>query len=66
MLVQYARVEEFRHSLDSKQDRATAVGLGQHWNNDGAVSDVRRTWERWIMGRMDDAVAPGELRTSTT
>ncbi|MFD7936691.1 hypothetical protein ACFV4T_19530 [Streptomyces sp. NPDC059755] len=62
VLVQYARVEEFRHALDTTQDRSTAVGLGQHWNNDGAVSDVRRTWERWIMGRKDDTVAPGELR----
>ncbi|MFJ9025077.1 hypothetical protein ACIRPU_34675 [Streptomyces sp. NPDC102259] len=62
VLVQYARVEEFRHALDAREDRSTAVGLGQHWNNDGAVSDVRRTWERWVMGRKEDAVAPGELR----
>ncbi|WP_327319980.1 hypothetical protein [Streptomyces sp. NBC_01235] len=62
VLVQYARVEEFRHSLDTTRGRSTAVGLGQHWNNDGAVSDVRRTWDRWIMGRKEDTVAPGELR----
>ncbi|MFG2281503.1 hypothetical protein ACGFNQ_22770 [Streptomyces asoensis] len=62
VLVQYARVEEFRHSLDTEHDRSTAIALGQHWNNDGAVSDVRRTWERWITGRKEETVAPGELR----
>ncbi|SHH54763.1 hypothetical protein [Streptomyces sp. 3214.6] len=62
VLVQYARVEEFRHSLDTTQGRSASVGLGQHWNNDGAVSDVRRTWDRWIMGRKEDTIAPGELR----
>ncbi|WP_062643437.1 hypothetical protein [Streptomyces maremycinicus] len=62
VLVQYARVEEFRHALDTSHERSGAVGLGQHWTNDGAVGDVRRTWERWITGRKEDAVAPGELR----
>lgn len=66
VLVQYARVEEFRHSQDSTAGRSASVGLGQHWNNDGAVSDVRRTWDRWIMGRQDDGVAPGELRDVNT
>ncbi|MCX4767118.1 hypothetical protein OG562_40365 [Streptomyces sp. NBC_01275] len=62
VLVQYARVEEYRHALDATPGRSAPVGLGQHWNNDGAVSDVRRTWDRWIMGRRENAVAPGELR----
>ncbi|WP_217237933.1 hypothetical protein [Streptomyces sp. AC555_RSS877] len=62
VLVQYARVEEYRHSQDAAQDSRASVGLGQHWNNDGAISDVRRTWQRWIMGRTEDTVAPGELR----
>ncbi|MEU3611955.1 hypothetical protein ABZ725_06500 [Streptomyces sp. NPDC006872] len=62
VLVQYARVEEFRHTLDAAQGRSASVALSQHWKNDGAVSDVRRTWERWIMGRSGEAVAPGELR----
>ncbi|MGW0944889.1 hypothetical protein ACWD4O_20395 [Streptomyces sp. NPDC002623] len=62
VLVQYARVEEFRHALDAAQGRSASVALSQHWKNDGAVSDVRRTWERWIMGRSGEAVAPGELR----
>ncbi|MGI5460666.1 hypothetical protein ACQEWB_47385 [Streptomyces sp. CA-249302] len=62
VLVQYARVEEYRYALDAAKGAQTTVGLGQHWNNDGAVSDVRRTWERWITGRPESAVAPGELR----
>jgi len=62
VLVQYARVEEYRHAVDSGQGDRTSVGLGQYWSNDGARSDVRRTWQRWIMGRMDGPVAPGELR----
>ncbi|MFJ8630671.1 hypothetical protein [Streptomyces sp. NPDC093568] len=62
VLVQYARVEEFRYALDAAKGRHSAMGIGQHWNNDGAVSDVRRTWERWIMGRDRRDVAPGELR----
>ncbi|WP_328979750.1 hypothetical protein [Streptomyces canus] len=62
VLVQYARVEEYRAAADATEDRRTSVGLGQHWKNDGAVSDVRRTWQRWIMGRTDPTVAPGELR----
>jgi hypothetical protein len=62
VLVQYARVEEYRYTLDATQDSRASVGLGQHWDNDGAVNDVRRTWQRWIMGRDHSAVAPGELR----
>ncbi|EGX56511.1 hypothetical protein SZN_27526 [Streptomyces zinciresistens K42] len=62
VLVQYARVEEFRYALDSARGGQASVGLGQHWNNDGAVSDVRRTWERWIRGRAGSAVSPAELR----
>ncbi|MFF6803244.1 hypothetical protein [Streptomyces sp. NPDC012616] len=62
VLVQYARVEEFRHALDTAHGRSTSVALAQHWNNDGAVSDVRRTWERWFAGRREGAFAPGELR----
>ncbi|MFF8942043.1 hypothetical protein ACF1A5_07130 [Streptomyces sp. NPDC014864] len=62
VLVQYARVEEFRYVLDCAQGRRSAVGSGQHWDHDGAVSDVRRTWERWVLGRADSAVTPVELR----
>jgi hypothetical protein len=62
VLVQYARVEEFRYALDAARGQHVSMGLGQHWSNDGAVSDVRRTWERWIMGRTGNGIAPGELR----
>ncbi|MFF7275310.1 hypothetical protein [Streptomyces griseorubiginosus] len=63
VLVQYARVEEYRSAVDAADgDRPASVGLGQHWKHDGAVSDVRRTWQRWIMGRSDHTVVPGELR----
>lgn len=63
VLVQYARVEEYRALQDGTQGQQGAlVGLSQHWNHDGAVSDVRRTWQRWITGRPDGPVAPGEVR----
>ncbi|WP_416968906.1 hypothetical protein [Streptomyces sp. 4F14] len=63
VLVQYARVEEYRHTLDVTRDRPTAVGIAQHWTGDGAVSDVRRTWERWLSPRPEHLpVAPAELR----
>jgi hypothetical protein len=62
VLVQHARVEEFRHAVDAAQGRQASVALARHWNNDGAANDVRRTWQRWIMGRTDTGVAPGELR----
>jgi hypothetical protein len=62
VLVQYARVEEFRYSLDGAKGRRSALGMGQHWDHDGAVGDVRRTWQRWIVGRGDAAVVPAELR----
>jgi hypothetical protein len=62
VLVQYARIEEFRFALDELKGQQTSVGHGQHWKHDGAVSDVRRTWERWIAQRGEGPVAPGELR----
>jgi hypothetical protein len=55
-------VEEYRYALDAGHSGQSAVGLGQHWSHDGAVSDVRRTWQRWIIGRTDSGVAPGEVR----
>ncbi|MET8246404.1 hypothetical protein ABZV31_19480 [Streptomyces sp. NPDC005202] len=62
VLVQYARVEEFRYVLEGAKGQQAAMGFGQHWNHDGAVGEVRRTWERWIQGRGDVAVDPVELR----
>ncbi|MFE9453686.1 hypothetical protein [Streptomyces sp. NPDC006739] len=62
VLVQYARVEEFRSLLDGAKGRHTSMSLARHWDHDGAVSDVRRTWQRWIAARGDGPPAPGELR----
>ncbi|TQJ92006.1 hypothetical protein [Streptomyces sp. SLBN-31] len=62
VLVQYAHVEEYRFALDAGHSGRSAVGLGQHWTHDGAVGDLRRTWQRWIMGRVASEILPGELR----
>ncbi|MEU2285331.1 hypothetical protein ABZ614_25870 [Streptomyces sp. NPDC013178] len=62
VLVQYARVEEYRYGLEAAQGHSTTVGLGRHWTHDGALGDLRRTWERWIMDRPETEIAPGELR----
>ncbi|PWI14737.1 hypothetical protein DI272_11645 [Streptomyces sp. Act143] len=62
VLVQYARVEEYRYALDAAKGRQSAVGLAEHWTHDGAVSDVRRTWQRWLADRPGGGIAPGELR----
>ncbi|MFI9832229.1 hypothetical protein ACIHIX_31615 [Streptomyces sp. NPDC051913] len=62
VLVQYARVEEYRYALDAAKGRQSAVGLAEHWTHDGAVSDVRRTWQRWFADRPGTTIAPGELR----
>ena len=62
VLVQYARVEEYRFARDVAQDERASVSLGQHWKSDGAVSDVWRTWQHWISGRTQSEVAPAELR----
>ncbi|MER5182995.1 hypothetical protein ABT009_32355 [Streptomyces sp. NPDC002896] len=62
VLVQFARVEEYRYMLDGvKGQHGTLVGVSQHWNHDGAVGDVRRTWQRWIAGRADGPVPPAEI-----
>lgn len=57
VLVQYARVEEYRYALGAAPRR-----IVQHWCSDGAVGDVRRTWERWLGGASAPVVVPGELR----
>ncbi|WP_432136462.1 MULTISPECIES: hypothetical protein [unclassified Streptomyces] len=62
VLVQYARVEEYRYARDMPGGRAPGLLSCQHWKHDGAVSDVRRTWDRWIAVRPGGAVAPAELR----
>lgn len=62
VLVQYAHVEEYRSLLEGGQGRQTDLRIRQHWNHEGAVGDVRRTWQRWIAERVDGPVEPGELR----
>jgi hypothetical protein len=62
VLVQYARVEEYRYALGAAHGNHSAVGLSQHWNHDGAVSDVRRTWQLWITDRAHSRISPSELR----
>jgi hypothetical protein len=62
VLVQYARVEEYRTLREQNGARQTGVGIGQHWSHDGAAGDVRRTWQRWITGRPDGPLPPGEVR----
>ncbi|MEV0225259.1 hypothetical protein [Streptomyces sp. NPDC050704] len=63
VLVQFARVEEYRYLLDGAKGQQNAlVGIGQHWKHEGAVSDVRRTWQRWIAARPDGPVEPGEVQ----
>jgi hypothetical protein len=62
VLVQYARVEEYRSLVESAGERRSGLGISQHWSHDGAASDVRRTWQRWIAVRADGPVAPAELR----
>ncbi|MEU3281933.1 hypothetical protein [Streptomyces antibioticus] len=63
ILLQYARVEEYRHILDTEQGKpSTYLKIRQHWNNDGAVNEVRRTWQRWIATRQDDHIPPEEIR----
>ncbi|NUK84071.1 hypothetical protein HRW19_06745 [Streptomyces lunaelactis] len=63
VLMQYARVEEYRCILDRGKGQQSALfGIGQHWDHDGAVRDVRRTWERWIAARVDGPVVPAEVQ----
>ncbi|MFC5801070.1 hypothetical protein [Streptomyces formicae] len=69
VLVQIARVEEFRYVAEGalgRRHRAPAAGgsapdFGQHWKHELAVSEVRRTWERWIGGRENGPVLPEEI-----
>ncbi|MFE7775445.1 hypothetical protein ACFU5O_16395 [Streptomyces sp. NPDC057445] len=65
VLVQIARVEEFRYVAEGALGRGRAGGsppdFGQHWKHELAVSEVRRTWERWIGGRENGPVLPEEI-----
>lgn len=60
VLVQIARAEEYRFVADAAQGREVR-GFDQHWKHELAVTEIRRTWERWILWRRDGPVAPEEI-----
>ncbi|MEU1276831.1 hypothetical protein [Streptomyces sp. NPDC005805] len=60
VLVQVARAEEYRYVCDTAQGRAVR-GFDQHWKHELAVTEIRRTWERWILLRADGPVPPQEV-----
>lgn len=60
VLVQIARAEEYRYVADAAQGRVVR-GFDQHWKHELAVTEIRRTWERWILWRTDGPVAPAEI-----
>ncbi|RNL72012.1 hypothetical protein [Streptomyces sp. I6] len=61
VLVQIARVEEFRYVAEGSRGRAPVRDFGQHWKHELAATEVRRTWERWIGGRAPGPVLPEEV-----
>ncbi|MFJ4480371.1 hypothetical protein ACIQVR_40695 [Streptomyces xanthochromogenes] len=56
VLVQIARVEEYRYVSDAAKGRPVR-GFGQHWNHELAVTELLRTYDRWLGGRV-----PGPVR----
>ncbi|MFF3323397.1 hypothetical protein [Streptomyces sp. NPDC002889] len=60
VLMQIARVEEFRYIAAAAQGRQVR-GFDQHWKHELAIVEIRRTWQRWILGRPDAPVAPEEV-----
>ncbi|MFJ8586395.1 hypothetical protein ACIRD2_17330 [Streptomyces sp. NPDC093595] len=61
VLVQVARVEEFRYITEGARGRGPVRGFDQHWKHELAVTEVRRTRERWIGGRQPGPVRPEEV-----
>ncbi|MFJ2646158.1 hypothetical protein ACIO1C_05430 [Streptomyces sp. NPDC087420] len=61
VLVQIARVEEFRHVAEAGRGRRPVRDFGQHWHHELAVTEVRRTFERWIGWRAAGPVVPEEV-----
>jgi hypothetical protein len=61
VLVQIARVEEYRHVAESARGRHPVRDFGQHWHHELAVTEVRRTFDRWIGGRGYGPVVPEEV-----
>ncbi|MFG2719830.1 hypothetical protein ACGFW5_16255 [Streptomyces sp. NPDC048416] len=56
VLVQIARVEEYRYVAEAAKGQPVR-GFGQHWNHELAVTELRRTYDRWLGGR-----PPGPVR----
>lgn len=62
ILVQVARVEEYRYIADGALGRGPVRGFDQHWKHELAVDELRRTHQRWIGGRDPGGpVAPEEV-----
>ncbi|MGW3737647.1 hypothetical protein [Streptomyces sp. NPDC005148] len=63
VLVQIARVEEHRYVSDATHGRPVVAPLTgqQHWNHELAVTDVRRTWDRWLGMRAAGPVEAEEV-----
>ncbi|WP_327245486.1 hypothetical protein [Streptomyces sp. NBC_01320] len=63
VLVQIARVEEYRYVSDATHGRpVVAPRTGQqHWDHELAVTEVCRTWERWLGMRAAGPVPPEEV-----
>ncbi|MFF0434935.1 hypothetical protein ACFYU9_22190 [Streptomyces sp. NPDC004327] len=59
VLVQIARVEEYRYIADGALGRGPVRGFDQHWKHELAVTELRRTHARWIGGRGDGGKGDG-------
>ncbi|WP_240110385.1 hypothetical protein [Streptomyces sp. MUM 203J] len=64
-LVQVARVEEYRYVVDGALGRGrgpgSVRGFDQHWKHELAVTEVLRSWERWLGDRAPGPVRPEEV-----
>ncbi|WP_245703755.1 hypothetical protein [Streptomyces lushanensis] len=61
VLVQIARVEEYRYATEGAGGRRAVRDFGQHWRHELAVTEARRTFDRWIGGRPRGPVLPEEV-----
>ncbi|ORT57892.1 hypothetical protein [Streptomyces sp. CB03238] len=61
VLVQIARVEEYRYIAEAARGQGPVRGFDQHWKHELAATEVRRTWERWLGGRPPGPVRPEEV-----
>ncbi|MFF8831933.1 hypothetical protein [Streptomyces sp. NPDC015131] len=61
VLVQIARVEEYRYVADGALGRGPVRGFDQHWKHELAATEVRRTRDRWTGGRAAGPVRPEEV-----